>query len=144
MSGAAKLFLAIVILPAWLFSPSPAEQSASSPLGMRPIVVNVFDMHGRVISNLTKENFRVRLNGKPAAVLDARYSVAPRRIVILLDMSGSMTGEKRTAKWSVAQEAVRELLAQTPDGVPIAMLTLPVTFAMYSIFPTAGPISRSG
>jgi von Willebrand factor type A domain len=123
MSGAAKVFLAIVILPALLFSPSRAEQSASSPPGMGSIVVNVFDMHGRVISNLTKENFRVLLNGKPVALLDAKYSVAPRRIVILLDMSGSMTGETRTAKWSVAREAVRELLAQTPDDVPIAMLT---------------------
>jgi len=34
----------------------------------------------------------VRLNGKP--VVDARYNLAPRRIVVLLDMSGSMTGEE--------------------------------------------------
>jgi len=114
MSGA-KLFLAVVILPAWLFSPGPAEQSASSPLGMRSIVVNVFDMHGRIISNLTKENFRVLLNGKPVALLDARYSVAPRRIVILLDKSGSMTGETHTAKWSVASRG-REGVAGTDAG----------------------------
>ncbi len=122
LSRTAKFFLSIVILPA-LLSPSFAQQSAKLPSGTRSVVVNVFDAHGNVIRDLTRKNFRVRLNGKLVEVLDARYSLAPRRIVVLLDMSGSMTGAGDTPKWRIAREAVEDLLAQTPDDVSIAMLT---------------------
>jgi len=90
---------------------------------MSSVVVNVFDTRGNAIRNLTKENFRVRLNGKPVAVVDAQYNLAPRRIVVLLDMSGSMTGEEGPEKWQIARDAVDDLLVQAPGNVPIAMLT---------------------
>jgi hypothetical protein len=122
MSGAAKLFLSIIILLTFLPS-SFAQQSTNSPSATRSVVVNVFDAHGNVIPDLTRDNFRARLNGKPVAVLEARYNLAPRRIVVLLDMSGSITGGKRTEKWQIAREAVDDLLLQTPGDVPIAMLT---------------------
>ncbi len=73
--------------------------------------------------DLTKENFRVQLNGKPTAVLEARYGLAPRRIVVLLDTSGSMAGETSGGRRQVAREAVDDLLEQTSANVPIAMLT---------------------
>lgn len=86
-------------------------------------MVNVLDVHGDVVRDLAKENFRLRLNGKPVEVLDARYSFGARRIVILLDMSGSMTEETGSAKWRVAREAVDDLLTEAPTDAPIAMLT---------------------
>jgi hypothetical protein len=63
------------------------------------------------------------VNGKPAVVIDARYSFAPRSIVVLLDMSGSMTGERANGKWRIAREAVDDLLAETSGDVSIALLT---------------------
>ncbi|HUO14249.1 MAG TPA: hypothetical protein VMX38_04615 [Verrucomicrobiae bacterium] len=83
------------------------------------MVVNVFDSRGNPVRGLTKENFHLRVNGKPAVVLDARYSLSPRRIVVLLDMSGSMIGEEATGKWRIAREAAEDLLAETPAEVPI-------------------------
>jgi len=115
-----KLLLLIVILPAFLSS-SSAQQAPNSSPGTRSAVVNVFDEHGNAVRDLAKEDFRVRLNGKSVAVLDARYSIAPRRIVVLLDMSSSMT-EESTEKWQIAREAVDDLLMQTPRDVPIAMV----------------------
>jgi hypothetical protein len=87
----------------------------------RSVIVNVYDRHGSAISDLSTEDFHVFLGGKPVAVLDAHYSTRPRRIVILMDMSVSMTAED--AEWNIAREAVLAVLAQTPKDVPIAMAT---------------------
>jgi hypothetical protein len=59
----------------------------------RSLLVNVLDGNGNAVRNLTKDSFRVKVNGHAAALLDAHYNLAPRRIVVLLDMSGSMAGE---------------------------------------------------
>jgi hypothetical protein len=76
------------------------------------------------MQDLTSASFRVHLNGKPVQVLDARYSVAPRRIVILFDVSRSMwLHNEKTEKWEIAKEAMGDLLAEAPRDVPIAMLT---------------------
>jgi von Willebrand factor type A domain len=122
MSGATKLFLSIITLPAFLHS-GIAQAAPNSKPGMRSVIVNVFDAHGNSVRDLTKENFRVQLNGRPTAVLEARYGLAPRRIVVLLDTSGSMAGETSGGRWQVAREAVDNLLEQTSGNVPIAMLT---------------------
>ena len=39
-----------------------------------------------------------------------------------MDISGSLT-EHGEAKWNIAREAVRDLLTQSPETVPIAKLT---------------------
>ena len=113
--------LSVVLILTTFFLAGIAQQVPSPPT--RSVLVNVLDRHGNALRDLTKESFRVRLDGKPAALLDARYSLAPRRIVVLLDMSGSMTGEASSEKWRMAREAVDDLLAQTPGDVPIALVT---------------------
>jgi len=123
MTGVTKFVLAIVILTVFLPS-SFAQHALDSPSDGRSMMVNVLDAQGNAVRNLSKENFHLRVNGKPVVVLDARYSLAPRRIVVLLDMSGSMGSEDAPAgKWRIAQEAAENLLTETPDDVPIAMLT---------------------
>jgi hypothetical protein len=122
MGWVPNVLAAVIILPAF-FCPGFAQQVPNSLKAKRPVVVNVLDVHGDPVRDLAKENFRLRLNGKPVEVLDARYIFAPPRIVILLDMSGSMTEETGSAKWRIAREAVGDLLTATPTGVPIAMLT---------------------
>ena len=92
MCWVSKVLTAIIILPAF-FCPGFAQQVPNSLKGKRSVVVNVLDGHGDAVRDLAKENFRLRLNGKPVEVFDARYSFAPRRIIILLDESGSMTEE---------------------------------------------------
>src|SRR5262245_48190564 len=96
-----------------------------TPTGQtRTLLVNVLDRQGNAVRDLSKENFRVHVNGKPVVVMDAAYSTAPRRIVVLLDMSGSMAGDSdRSKKWQIVREAVSDLLEQTPPDVPIALLT---------------------
>ncbi len=88
------------------------------------LLVNVLDRKGNAVRNLTKDNFRVKVNGHPAAVVAAGYGLAPRRIVVLLDMSGSMAGAtEKNKKWQVAREAIEDLIAESPADVKVALLT---------------------
>jgi hypothetical protein len=95
---------------------STQNQSSSS------LMANVLDRNGGAVRNLPKDNFRIRVDGHPAIVLDASYSLAPRRIIALLDMSGSMDDQDHR-KWKVAREAMEDLLTETPRDVSIALLT---------------------
>jgi VWFA-related protein len=88
------------------------------------LLVNVLDRNGNAVRNLTKDSFRVKVNGHPAAVVATDYGLAPRRIVVLLDMSGSMAGEaEKSKKWKIAREAVEDFLEETPAEVQVALLT---------------------
>lgn len=86
--------------------------------------VNVLDRNGNAVRNLTRDNFHVKVNGHLATPLDAHYSLAPRRIVVLLDMSGSMAGVTvQSRKWELAREAVEDFLTETPSDVQVAVIT---------------------
>lgn len=87
------------------------------------LFANVLDRNGRAVQDLSKDNFRIKVNGRPAEIVEAKYSIAPRRIVVLLDISGSMAGDKYNQKWRIAREALEDLLADTTADVPIALLT---------------------
>jgi Mg-chelatase subunit ChlD len=100
-----------------------AAQTAPT-LSTRSLLVNVLDQNGNAVRDLTKDGFRAKVNGRPATVVEARYSLAPRRIVVLLDMSGSMAGEtEKNKKWQIARQALEDLIAETPADVKVALLT---------------------
>jgi hypothetical protein len=113
------LLLPLIVLLALLSSAgqTPPVQEA------HVLLANVLDQKGRSIRDLTKERFRVKVNGKAAEVIESNYSIAPRRIVVLLDTSGSMASETYSAKWQIARETLATLLFQSPPEVQIAMLT---------------------
>jgi Mg-chelatase subunit ChlD len=121
MSWPVKLFLFVGILLTFAFS-ILAQQPASDQR-TRSLLANVLDRHGNAVRDLTQENFRIRINGKPASVVNASYSFAPRRIVVLLDMSGSMAGTRASTKWQIAQQAVEDLLEMSPADEQVALLT---------------------
>lgn len=101
---------------------APAQSASKQPASS--LLVNVLDRNGNAVRNLTKDDFQVKVNGHTAALLDAHYSLAPRRIVVLLDMSGSMAGvTEKNKKWRIAREAVEDFLTETPADVPVALVT---------------------
>jgi len=102
----------------------PAIAQAAQNQSTHSLLVNVLDRNGNAVRNLSKDSFRVKVNGHPAGVVAADYSLAPRRIVVLLDMSGSMAGEtEHSKKWKIAREALEDLLAKTPADVRVALVT---------------------
>jgi Ca-activated chloride channel homolog len=56
------------------------------------VFVTVTDRDGRLVTTLARENFEVRDEGKPQAVTQFDNSPQPVRLIVMLDVSGSMEG----------------------------------------------------
>ncbi len=108
-----------------------AAQSTLAP-STSSLLANAVDLNGMAIRDLTKDSFQVKVNGRTATLLDASSSIAPRRIVVLFDMSGSMAGARDNSKWRIAREALQEILTETPSGVSIALL--PFSDQVHDVF----------
>ena len=87
----------------------------------RTLAVNVLDEQGNQVSGLTAANFRAEFRGQPVEILSATLDTRPRRIVLLLDTSGSMAA--RVGKWELAAEAAEDLLGWGPPDSVIALVT---------------------
>jgi Ca-activated chloride channel family protein len=81
---------AVVVLAA------SARESQQSPFrsGSRTVAVygTVTDREGRLVPNLSREDFEVRDNGKPQPITVFSNDVQPITVVLMLDRSGSMRG----------------------------------------------------
>jgi Mg-chelatase subunit ChlD len=106
----------IAISISFLAPSAPAQATTS-------LLANVIDRKGDAVRNLTRDEFRIKVNGQPATLQEASYSLAPRRIVALLDMSGSMSGQAGDKRWRIASEATEAFLTDTPADVSVALLT---------------------
>lgn len=95
---------------------SPPKQTVS-------VLINVLDQNGSAVPDLGKEHFQAKLNGRPIDLVGASYSFGPRRIVVLLDMRYSMKGESINNAWSIARDALGDVLTEIPTGAQIALLT---------------------
>lgn len=113
----------ICLLAAALFIAQASRAQSSQKGPPASLLVNVIDRKGNAVNDLSTDSFRVKVNGRSASLLEADYSLAPRRIAALLDMSGSMAGQGGDKRWRIARDAAADLLADTPADVPIALLT---------------------
>jgi VWFA-related protein len=82
-----------------LASPSAQQPSASAQQptfrGRSDLVrvfVTVMDGDGRLVTNLAQGDFEVRDEGKPQAITTFDNSPLPIRLIVMLDVSGSMVG----------------------------------------------------
>jgi hypothetical protein len=80
-----SLLLAILASP--FLGQLPAR---TEPCLDRTIPVNVYSEKGQPLLGLTAANFKASVKGAPLEVMAAAYGVGPRRIVVLIDTSGSM------------------------------------------------------
>jgi len=62
------------------------------PVDTVPVFVTVTDRDGRLATALTQEDFEVRDEGKPQPITLFDKSPRPIRLVVMLDVSGSMVG----------------------------------------------------
>jgi Ca-activated chloride channel homolog len=56
------------------------------------VFVTVTDRDGRLVSNLTRDNFEIRDEGRPQPITVFDNSPQPIRLIVMLDVSGSMEG----------------------------------------------------
>ena len=72
----------------------PEQQQAPFRSGSKTVAVygTVTDRDGRLVPNLTREDFEIRDNGKPQPITVFSNDVQPITVVLMLDRSGSMRG----------------------------------------------------
>jgi hypothetical protein len=86
----------------------------------RTIPVNVYTEQEVSVSGLTAADFKGSVGGKPVRVNDVTYEIGPRRIVILIDVSGSMTAEGGL-QWGL--QFVQDLISLAAPEDSLALLT---------------------
>jgi Mg-chelatase subunit ChlD len=94
-----------------------------NPCLNRTVAVNVMTEDGRLVKGLTASNFRAKLNGKPIDITSVDYDDGPHRVVILLDVSGSMTGSYDRGPWPAAMAVLKSLLSSASSQTSFAFCT---------------------
>src|SRR5687767_5197797 len=56
------------------------------------VFATVTDRNGRLVTTLAKDDFEIRDEGKPQPITQFDKSPQPIRLVVMLDVSGSMEG----------------------------------------------------
>ena len=77
------------------------------------VFVTVTDRDGRLVTTLTQDDFEVRDEGKPQPITLFDNTPQPIRLIVMLDVSGSMEGNL-----PLLRDAVAQLFARLrPDDV---------------------------
>lgn len=87
------------------------------------MVAAVANANGVVPTDLTQENFRVVYKGHATKPLRVAYNSGPRRVVVLLDVSGSVSNPSQSGTWEVARDAAWELVSALPEGSRTSLMT---------------------
>jgi Ca-activated chloride channel family protein len=111
MMGASRWQMVVAAaLLAWTVAPQ-APQVFRSTADVVPLFVTVTDKTGRLVPNLTRDDFQVFDNGKPQPVTLFDNSAQPIRLIALIDISGSVA---RAAP--LLRQACTELILRLTPG----------------------------
>lgn len=88
-----------------LTAASPPQQAPTFRADARTVAlyVTVQDRDGRLVRDLERGDFQIRDNGRPAAVTQFSNALQPITMVLLLDMSSSMTHRHTQVRDSMLQ-----------------------------------------
>ena len=104
----------VSLATAWLLAAQAGAHQAPifrSSSDVVPLFVTVTDKTGRLAPDLTRDDFQVFDNGKPQPLTVFDASPQPIRLIILIDLSGSMRG-----KLMLFREATAALIAGLLPG----------------------------
>lgn len=82
---------------------------------------NVVDLHGQQVSDLTSEQFRAIFLGQPATVISAEFQSRPQRILMLVDVSDSMSDDPK--QWQLVRLVVDDMVSYGPFQAQLALVT---------------------
>jgi Ca-activated chloride channel family protein len=102
---AASIIAAVCVVAASQDQQQPFRSGASTVA----VYTTVTDSTGRLVPNLTKDDFEIYDNGKPQEITLFQTETQPLSIAIMLDRSGSMRDNIRLVALG-AEELVRKLL----------------------------------
>lgn len=87
------------------------------------LIVNVLDQHGIPLRGLNAQDFKVTYHGTTLRIASLSFSTGPRRVIVLLDTSGSMSGETSRDEWKIARAAVLDFVKSALPGTQLALVT---------------------
>jgi Ca-activated chloride channel family protein len=104
-----KRFLKCVVLSACVCVAAVAAQQPTFRGGSDAVrvFVTVTDKDGRLVTKLSKENFEIKDDGKPQPITYFDNSPQPVRLIVMLDVSGSMEGNLPLLRGSAGQLFLR-------------------------------------
>lgn len=100
-----------------IFTATPSAFSQIRDVRTIPLVAMTND--GQVVADLTTQNLRIK--GIKATVKNITFDASPRRVILLLDVSGSMGGELAPSAWDNARELAKAFLKQASPQDWIAL-----------------------
>lgn len=106
-----------------LAAPVVQSRAQNDPCLNRTVAVNVTTEDFQSVKGLTTENFEAKLHGKPLDVTSVNYDEGTHRVAILLDVSGSMTGQPDQSPWPEAIFAIKSVLYSAPSHTSFALCT---------------------
>ncbi len=111
-----RWYLALLLFTS--FGP-PRLRAQERPCTRRTVAVGVVDYAWNLVTNLTAANFRGKLRGQDVQVISVVPDQSPRRIVMLLDASGSMVSAGQ--QWTDAKSISQSLIRFAPPRAHIAL-----------------------
>ena len=119
--GQRSLSLCVTALLAALAAPLGAQvPTFASRSELVVLSATAVDGRGRPVTNLKRQELRVLEEGRPQAILHfAEGADVPARILLLVDVSGSMNGQLKTTSARMAAKQVLAALAPA-DQVALA------------------------
>jgi Ca-activated chloride channel family protein len=108
MSGPLRIGLAAVVLAIAATATTPAQQPVfRSGTQTVPVHVTVLGPDGRLVTDLTRDDFEVLDNGRPQPLTLFDAGTQPISIIVMLDMSGSMLGNISVLRSAAVQMFTR-------------------------------------
>lgn len=101
-----KLLIVLISLTAALGAQQPTFKTGARTVA---VYATVTDRDGRLVPDLTRDDFEVRDSGKPQPVTVFSNDVQPISVIVMLDRSGSMKGNFRLLE-AAGEAFVRKLL----------------------------------
>jgi hypothetical protein len=119
---------------------SAAAGAQDNPCLERTVLVSALENTGRQASGFQADDFDARIGGQKIQVTSVRPAPADRRVVFLLDVSGSMGGRRVHDKWHTTVAIGNQVLSSAPASVSLAMIAFSDKFLDLVDF---GPPARS-
>lgn len=115
MTHASRVLFILTIFPALMVGQD------TSACENRALLANVVDVRGQQIGQLTSAQFRASIQGQPIKVVSARFETQPKRILILLDVSGSMWADPE--QWQLVKLIAGDVVSSGPPQADFALAT---------------------
>lgn len=115
-------------------------RAQDNPCLQRTVLVSAMENSGKQLSSLNSDVFDARIGRQKIRITAVSPAPVDRRAVLLLDVSGSMSGDRSHKKWPTAVTIAKQVLSSAPPNLSLSMIAFSGTFSEKVDF---GPSARS-